>query len=210
MLMPFERRAACESGKCFKITFAEIEVLLMKDMSGHHRKCFIMLKQMFGFDGRQANAIINSYALKTLVLNHHYKAGCNEISNIEQCLEKIFEDMRTILRGAKHTRFVLQMFLPSPFLTTHNVWNQDQDIRNKDLEKRIDKLTKRLQCLKHDSRVYNSKNAHCSSYTFFKTFRITTAAMLCIVAASSFGFIIGYTWKESLNTCSNELCHSIV
>ena len=146
MLMPLARRASCTYGKCFKTTFTEVEVLLMRDMSEHHRKCCIILKYLLnGCEERPATAM-NSYVLKTLVLNHHYKEKCEETSNYALCLDKLLEQIRTILKDAKKAGVGLKMFLPSPFLKRHNVWNNEQSVLNIDLDKRLDKL---IRCVAH-------------------------------------------------------------
>ena len=145
MLMPRTRKTSCESFLCFQITFTPAEIMLIMDMSEHHRKCYKLLKYFLNGDSRYPATAFCSYALKTLCINHHYRQECSEETNVAVCLHSILNDMIGICEHAHRTCFAKQMFLSNPFIRTQNIWSHDHNVRENDLENRLLTLRRRLQ-----------------------------------------------------------------
>ena len=140
-LMPSNRKTSCKAGLCFKITFTTTEILLMMDMSDHHRKCYRLLKYLLNGCSRKSPTAFCSYQLKVLVLNHHYDQKCTEESDLDKCLHNIVDDMIDICR----THSKGELFCANPFIATQNIWSHGTSIRDKDLKKRLLKLKSRLK-----------------------------------------------------------------
>ena len=92
LLLPCKRGFSCSNGLCFSVNFTEAEMLLMEDLSEHHRKCYKILKYLMNAKQRPAwpafmkwvdyidepKTAVFSYILKVLILNHHYDQECTE------------------------------------------------------------------------------------------------------------------------------------
>ena len=153
MILPTKKGYSCQNGLCFSLIFTETEMALMKDLSQHHRKCYILLKYLLNAKqrpsiGKLFDWIDNlvepetpffSYILKILVLDHHYVLKCTETSCFSSCLEKILHKIVNITHFA---RIVLpgipsRNWLSNPFFKKQNVWSThglklaDQDIQMK-------------------------------------------------------------------------------
>ena len=141
LLMPYNRKTSCKAGLCFKITFTTTEILLMMDMSEHHRKCYRILKYLLNGVRSLPPTAFCSYQLKVHVLNHHYDQKCTEESDLDKCIHKIIDDMIDVCK----THCNGQLFCPNPFIVTQNIWDRKTSLRDKDLEERLLQLKRDLQ-----------------------------------------------------------------
>ena len=145
-LMPCTRKMSCKNGLCFKATFTSAEILLVRDMSLHHRKCYKILKYILnGILARTATAF-HSYALKTLTLNHHYKDLCTDESNTSKCVLTILKQIQAIVEDSPVSmmRYDMRKYLPSLFFKHLSVWNHEQSILDSDIKIRLSRLMTRL------------------------------------------------------------------
>ena len=130
LLMPRE-------GQRFKVTFTEAELLLTSRMSGHHRKCYKILKYLvngepFPTETRETGLLkylrylrdsrtgIHSYSIKITVWDHHYKQKCLEKKDLGSCICDIVRRLHSSIynRGITHpfnkSRVIDPRYLPSP------------------------------------------------------------------------------------------------
>ena len=139
MLLPCKRGVSCERGLCFSVICTEAEMLLMTDLSQHHRKCYKILKYLLNAKERpslgnlftwienrvEPPTALFSYALKILVLDHQYKQKCNDVENLANCVLKLLLDIDTILHKAKVVLPGIppRNWLSNPFCKSHNIWS---------------------------------------------------------------------------------------
>ena len=147
MLIPCSRTMSCKSGLCFRMTFTSAEILLVRDMSAHHRKCYKILKYILNGILARTATVFHSYALKTLVLNHHYKEQCTEENSIAKCVLMILMQIQDIVQESPRSlmRYDMRKQLPSLFIRNLSVWNHEQSILDSDIKIRLSRLMNRLK-----------------------------------------------------------------
>ncbi|XP_053380003.1 uncharacterized protein LOC128548671 isoform X2 [Mercenaria mercenaria] len=132
MLIPCHEPVSCTSCVlCFRLTFTETEVELVRGLSKHHRECYKLLKYIFSSGG--GYSFMSSYAWKTLVLKH--ACYCKETANLAMCFKKLVATclhylftrkteekiefsrlVRFLMRGDK-----FELHIPSIFIKDHNI-----------------------------------------------------------------------------------------
>ena len=145
LLIPCRRGVACNDGLCFKVAFTETELLLMANLSEHHKKCYKVLKYLL--NGRPVPSMtsksvfkklyfsrfynypteIHSYALKVLIWNHHFQSMCGEQHCLSSCIDKLFIQIKAILEfnEKRASREVcIQKMLPCPFNKYTSIWSK--------------------------------------------------------------------------------------
>lgn len=147
MLMPCSKSVSCKNGLCFRVTLTLAEILLIHDMSEHHRKCYKLLKYILNGIIARTATVFHSYALKTLVLNHHYRDKCEEMYNMETCVMKLILEIHSIVENspASLLRYDMRQSLQNIFFKGVSVWNHEQSIVDSDNRIRLQRLLKRLE-----------------------------------------------------------------
>ena len=147
MLMPCSKSVGCKRGVCFRVTLTLAEVLLIRDMSEHHRKCYKQLKYILNGIIARTATVFHSYALKTLVLNHHYREKCEETHSLERCVMKLILEIQSIVENSPASlfRYDMRECLPNIFFKDVSVWNHEQSIIDSDIRIRLQRLLKRLE-----------------------------------------------------------------
>ncbi|XP_060569184.1 uncharacterized protein LOC132727628 [Ruditapes philippinarum] len=116
---------------CFRLTFTETEVDLVRCLDTHHKDCYKLLKFIFNSGG--GVTFLSSYVFKTLVLKHGYH--CKETANLAVCFKQLVavclhylfnrktEEkievsrlVRLFMRGEK-----FKLHIPSIFIKGHNI-----------------------------------------------------------------------------------------
>ena len=110
LLMPRE-------GFRFKVSFTEAELLRTECMSEHHKKGYTILKYIingepFPYEDsknavveyfRGSQTVIHSYALKTLVWDHHYVQRCCEETDLGSCITQMLTKLHhSLFEGLVH------------------------------------------------------------------------------------------------------------
>ena len=147
MLMPCNKSLSCKNGFCFRVTLTLAEILLIRDMSEHHRKCYKLLKYILNGIIARTATVFHSYALKTLVLNHHYREKCEETCCMEECVIKLILEIQSIVQNSPVSlfRYDMRQYLPNIFFKGVSVWNHEQSIMDSDIRIRLQRLLKRLE-----------------------------------------------------------------
>ena len=147
MLMPCTKKMSCESGLCFRAIFTLAEILLIRDMSSHHRKCYKLLKYILNGILARTATVFHSYALKTLVLNHHYLEKCEENQSVSKCFMSLLKQIQGIIEDSPVSllKYDMRKHLPNMFLNKVSVWNHEQSILDGDIQIRFRRLMKRLK-----------------------------------------------------------------
>ena len=190
MLMPCKKRNSCEEGQCFRFIFTEAELLLVKEMSFHHIKCYKILKYLMNgipsipkpsvfhkflqiaLNGirkqvslranktysalslrRAPSTAFHSYALKLIVLHHHYKNLCTEEQCLASCIENMLHNILNILNPGRFTLFIGT--LPKLFPEDVEIQLSSKD---HSLENRIMTLLETLNINSMDKYKYGSLN----------------------------------------------------
>ncbi|XP_060569170.1 uncharacterized protein LOC132727615 [Ruditapes philippinarum] len=116
---------------CFRLTFTETEVDLIRCLDTHHKDCYKLLKYIFNSGG--GVNFLSSYVFKTLVLKHGYH--CKETANLAVCFKQLVAVclhylfnrttgekvevsrlVRLLMRGEK-----FKLHIPSIFIKDHNI-----------------------------------------------------------------------------------------
>ena len=191
MLMPCKKSNSCAEGQCFRLNFTEAELLLVKEMSFHHIKCYKILKYLINgipstpnpstvfhkclqialngvrrqvslrankmYSGlsfrHEPTTAFHSYALKLIVLNHHYKKLCTEEQCLASCIENMLHDILNILNPGRFTLFIGT--LPKLFPEDVEIQLSSKD---HSLENRIMILLETLNINSMDKYKYGSLN----------------------------------------------------
>ena len=139
LLLPCKRGIACQGGLCFSVNFTETEVLLINNLSDHHRMCYMILKYLMNAKLRPSlgsvfdwmdnqvspETAFFSYILKVLILQHHYELMCTETTCLASCMERLLHKMHSIALFAKFTIVPMpyrRNWLSSPFFKKYNIW----------------------------------------------------------------------------------------
>lgn len=169
MLMPCTRKLSCESGLCFRVIFTPAEILLIRDMSNHHRKCYKLLKYILNGILARTATVFHSYALKTLVLNHHYLEKCEENQSVSKCFMSLLRQIQGIIEDSPVSllRYDMRKHLPNMFLNKVSVWNHEQSILDGDIQIRLKRLMKRLKKIasmtEYDFQKCYIRSVNCSN-----------------------------------------------
>ena len=140
VLLPCKRGLSCHKGLCFSVNFTETEVLLINNISDHHRKCYMILKYLINANLKPSlggvfdwvdnlvspETAFFSYILKVLVLRHHYELMCTETTCLASCIERLLHKILTISLFTKYTisgSLTGKSWLSSPFFKKQNIWN---------------------------------------------------------------------------------------
>ena len=116
-------------------------------MSEHHRKCYKLLKYILNGIIARTATVFHSYALKTLVLNHHYHEKCEETCNMAKCAMELILKIQSIMENSPVflLRYDMRQHLPNMFFKSMSVWNHEQSIVDSDIRIRLQRLMKRLE-----------------------------------------------------------------
>ena len=176
LLLPCKRGFSCLDGLCFSVNFTEVEMLLMKDLSKHHRKCYKVLKYLMNAKQRPAfiewadniaepETAVFSYILKVLILNHHYDQVCTETKCLASCVERVLHKTLNILLSAKIAIVGIppRNWLPSPFFKKHNIWSShSRKFADLDLNLRLRLLLIQLEYISN-MKDYRFENCYVNS-----------------------------------------------
>ena len=199
MLLPCKKGHSCRNGLCFSVIFTETEMVLMKDLSEHHRKCYMLLKYLLNAKQRPslgkafdwADNLIEpettffSYILKILVLDHHYIQKCTETKCFASCLERILHKIINITHFA---RIVIpgippRNWLSNPFFKNQNVWSSHGlKLADQDLTMKLRFLLIELEVI-GDMKEYTYD--HCFIYTVRGNMFARPLAVAIIIAVFS-------------------------
>lgn len=98
------------SHACCQLSFSRVELSMVRNMGEHHRKCYKILKYISTV---VACLFIDSYALKTAMLYHHYNEKCNESTDVRHCITTVLNYLKTCSENS---------FLPALFVPEKNIW----------------------------------------------------------------------------------------
>ena len=176
LLLPCKRGFSCSNGLCFSVNYTETEMLLMDDLSEHHRKCYKILKYLM--NAKQRPALIEwadniaepetaffSYILKVLILNHHYDQVCTETKCLASCIERVLHKTLNILLSAKIAIAGIphRNWLSSPFFKNHNIWSShSRKFAHQDLNLRLRILLINLDYI-GNMKEYKFENCYVNS-----------------------------------------------
>ena len=114
VLLPSKKRT-CKNGLCYSVNFTETEILLIKKLSDHHKRCYMILKYLLNAKTRpsfggvfdwienifEPETAFFSYILKVLILQHHYELMCSETTCLASCIERILHKILNIVLSSK-------------------------------------------------------------------------------------------------------------
>lgn len=133
MAVPCQRETSCGEGLCFRLSFTETEVQMLRAsdqwhlqnpqvpnylqvfndaMREHHIKCYKVMKYFFEMKGEKPE-LFQSYALKTILLKH--MCHCSRNENISLCFDEIIEDCLRIVSAESIVS------IPSIFMISHDI-----------------------------------------------------------------------------------------
>ena len=156
LLIPCRRGVTCYDGLCFKMAFTETELLLMENISEHHKKCYKILKYLI--NGRSSPSVANknilsgvyypffnypteihSYALKVLIWNHSFQCKSGDHTHLTSCIDQLFTQIWDILKFNewwKSREECIQSMLPCPFDRYTSIWSKVDHPRFVEMKKK--------------------------------------------------------------------------
>ena len=126
----------------------------------------------------------HSYALKLIVINHHYKMQCEERHCVVNCIDRMLNDILDILNPGICSWSIGKL----PKLFSENELEISQP--NQFLDERIILLKKQLEVISHA--VYSSETFKLESVNCIWTQRAEIIMLLMLL----FLFTVGCTWTE--------------
>lgn len=101
---------------CFKFTFTQTEVKLMKSLSVHHIACYRLMKYIVLRGGDKVSRAFPSYLIKTVLLRH--SVHCHDKNNFLVCIVDIITKMSITCGHGNLAHMTEKMlFLKANFVT---------------------------------------------------------------------------------------------
>ena len=161
----------------FHVNFTEAELFYMRNLSDHHKKCYIILKYMLNGEPHplenntnrlvkyvlHTDTLFHSYSIKLVVWEHHYLKQCREENKVSSCIPKMLNRIEGSLREG----------LIHPFYRTrHIVHPTAMSNNNRERNKKTFLCRKRLTIL---SNVLNTlQNTSLEDYRYETFYRATS------------------------------------
>ena len=220
MLLPCKRQI-CPNGHCFSVNFTETEVLLIKDLSQHHRKCYMILKYLLNAKMRpswggvfdwmenivEPETAFFSYILKVLILQHHYELMCTETTCLASCIERLLHKMLSIALLAKIKIIGIpyrRNMLSSPFFKNHNIWSSHSGkFADHDLNLRLRILLIDLDII-GKTKEYTFENCRISSVRAINIRDLALPSLIALLASLISIYLdpdFGHLTEKTLRYC---------